>query len=418
MDSHPSTHEEAPLTLDEVLRGFDPFGLKRPTTASLREYLAALVDLEVITRPVADLVELVYHRERFGHSPPDDHDLRDALSGLHDATLRLETLEPERREQLAQEMRRRFIPPEPRPAAPSATHAASAPPVRAASAPEPPREAPAEPEPLGPEETRALSAEDVGVQARRRVGLFWAAAAVLWTAAVLVGAYERHDDIRRFVTDAKTRLGWEPPPERKRYRHTRDTDDNQPPAKREVTLLKNMAEQFDSQNRTREAIYAYHLLLLHDPDNALAMNNLAWSLLTTEDMSLRNPTQALDLAKKAVERQPNYVYLDTLAEAWYQNGDPARAVELQERALALGERSTQRAHLERQLKKFQRAAEAAAGATVPPEPAPANTSANVEAAAEPAASATDSPAASPPGDSGSDSADDSPAEPDPPPLPE
>jgi len=418
MDSHPFTHQEAPLTLDESLRAFDPFGLKRPATASLREYLAALVDLDVITRPVADLVELVYHRERFGHSPPDDHDLRDALSGLHESTLRLETLEPERREQLAREMRRRFTPSEPRPAAPSAPHPSSTPPVRAASAPEPPRETPAEPEPLGPEETRALSAEDVGVQARRRVGLFWAAAAVLWTAAVLVGAYERHDDIRRFVTDAKTRLGWEPPPERNRYRHTRDTDDNQSPVKREVRLLKNMAEQFDAQKQTREAIYAYHLLLLHDPGNALTMNNLAWSLLTTEDMSLRNPTQALDLAKKAVERQPNYVFLDTLAEAWYQNGDPARAVELQERALALGGSSPQRGHLERQLKKFQRAAEAAAGSTVPPEPPPAKTSTDAEAAAVPAASATDSPAASAPDDSGSDFADAAPAEPAPPPLPE
>ena len=71
------------------------------------------------------------------------------------------------------------------------------------------------------------------------------------------------------------------------------------------------------------------------------LNELAWTLLTNESESLRDPEAALPLAKRAVslgesEKHVNlWMFVDTLAMARFRNGDVEEAVRLQRRAILL-----------------------------------------------------------------------------------
>ena len=104
--------------------------------------------------------------------------------------------------------------------------------------------------------------------------------------------------------------------------------------------------------------------------------------MTCEPADLRDPVAALPVARKAVEKSDhtNAGMLDTLALAYFMNGDMVRAIETQEEAVALlqpGD-SPLRNELEANLTKFRQAATspptsqpttqvgAGAGETVPP----------------------------------------------------
>ena len=67
-----------------------------------------------------------------------------------------------------------------------------------------------------------------------------------------------------------------------------------------------------------------------------ARNNLAYLLATTTDSKVRNRKEAVALAQKAVEAQPDQPgYLDTLATTFLEVGQPSRAAEAERQALAL-----------------------------------------------------------------------------------
>jgi TPR repeat protein len=73
-----------------------------------------------------------------------------------------------------------------------------------------------------------------------------------------------------------------------------------------------------------------------DQGDAAAMNNLAVSLTTTKDQKIRNPKEAVAVAEKAVEIETdNGSYLDTLAAAYFEAGQPEKAAEIERRALTL-----------------------------------------------------------------------------------
>jgi tetratricopeptide (TPR) repeat protein len=73
------------------------------------------------------------------------------------------------------------------------------------------------------------------------------------------------------------------------------------------------------------------------PDFPHAENELAWIYATADDPSLRNPVEALSLAKHAVKTSPKPVaaILDTLAEALLLNGQAAEAYKTEQQAAAL-----------------------------------------------------------------------------------
>ncbi len=86
-----------------------------------------------------------------------------------------------------------------------------------------------------------------------------------------------------------------------------------------------------------KAVSAYENSLALGPETPIALNNLAWILLTVPDKSIRDERRALNLAEKAVALERAAPFLDTLAEAHYANGNPERALHLIEEAIALVE---------------------------------------------------------------------------------
>ena len=64
-----------------------------------------------------------------------------------------------------------------------------------------------------------------------------------------------------------------------------------------------------------------------------AMNSLALLLATTYDKQVKNPQQAVSMATKAVAASSNPDYLDTLAAAYFANGDTDKAIETEQKAL-------------------------------------------------------------------------------------
>jgi predicted Zn-dependent protease len=114
-----------------------------------------------------------------------------------------------------------------------------------------------------------------------------------------------------------------------------------------------------------QAIERFREALRLQPNFAVSHNNLAWVYATSEDPRYRNPTQALEHARRAVElsnwREPSFV--DTLAEAFYANGNFPEAVRVETLALALEPKNAEyRDHMERYRK--------AAGTENPPSAPP------------------------------------------------
>ncbi|MGC9196047.1 MAG: M48 family metalloprotease [Syntrophobacteraceae bacterium] len=88
------------------------------------------------------------------------------------------------------------------------------------------------------------------------------------------------------------------------------------------------------------------------PDNAWAINNLAW-LYATGPYSFRHPEDALKLALKAASLDPAPDILDTLAEAYFVNGMYGDAISTIDEALEEGGKLHD--YLLKQKEKFQKA---------------------------------------------------------------
>ncbi len=79
---------------------------------------------------------------------------------------------------------------------------------------------------------------------------------------------------------------------------------------------------------------AYENVLRIDPDNAHALNNLAWLLATCPAQELRDSARSLDLARRALEiRQEAFIW-DTYAEALFLNQRKQEALDAARKALA------------------------------------------------------------------------------------
>jgi Zn-dependent protease with chaperone function len=117
-------------------------------------------------------------------------------------------------------------------------------------------------------------------------------------------------------------------------------------------LYRNLAMIHHQLGEHRKAVAAYETALSIQPDSAAALNNLAWSLLTAPEEDLRDERRALPLARRAVSLQRTAPFLDTLAEAYYQTGDPERAVQVIEEAIDMAQ--DRRSYYEEQRDKFRR----------------------------------------------------------------
>ena len=118
-----------------------------------------------------------------------------------------------------------------------------------------------------------------------------------------------------------------------------------------IVIHENVAMIYHEMGRLKEAIETYKKVIRLDPTRAVALNNLAWIMVTAPDKDLRDRQRALALAKEAVKLERSSVFLDTLAEAYYENGMIAEAIDTIKEALSAA--TENRNYYEEQLEKFQ-----------------------------------------------------------------
>ncbi|MBN1831152.1 MAG: M48 family metalloprotease [Deltaproteobacteria bacterium] len=118
-----------------------------------------------------------------------------------------------------------------------------------------------------------------------------------------------------------------------------------------IALHENVAMIYHEMGRLKEAVETYKKVIRLDPSRAVALNNLAWIMVTAPDKDLRDQQHALALAKEAVKFERSPVFLDTLAEAYYKNGMMPEAVDTIKEAISAA--TENRGYYEKQLEKFQ-----------------------------------------------------------------
>ncbi|MBW2300437.1 MAG: M48 family metalloprotease [Deltaproteobacteria bacterium] len=118
----------------------------------------------------------------------------------------------------------------------------------------------------------------------------------------------------------------------------------------DIELTERLAFLYHEAGKYNKAIKAYEKVIKVDKNRAIALNNLAWLLVTVPEKRLRDPACALVLAERAVALQKSPIFLDTLAEALYANGRVAEAVRAAREALSLARE--RKSYYEKQLKRF------------------------------------------------------------------
>ena len=87
----------------------------------------------------------------------------------------------------------------------------------------------------------------------------------------------------------------------------------------------------------KEGLNDYTKALELNPNDAAIHNNIAYLYVSTNDESFRDKVKALEHAKKAAElsKEKNAEILDTLARAYFINGQIKEAIEAENKALKL-----------------------------------------------------------------------------------
>jgi Zn-dependent protease with chaperone function len=120
-----------------------------------------------------------------------------------------------------------------------------------------------------------------------------------------------------------------------------------------IEIYKGLAYIYQRRENLAEAQWAYENILRLNPNDGLALNNLAWILATARDTGLLDYPRALRLAKQAVGIERSPTFLDTLAEAYYVNGMYGEALQTIQEALKKASEQD-RPYLASQLRKFKR----------------------------------------------------------------
>ena len=89
--------------------------------------------------------------------------------------------------------------------------------------------------------------------------------------------------------------------------------------------------------------------------NLEAQNSLAWIMATCEESTVRDGTSAVAYAEKAVVKtnRKNPGYLDTLAAAYAEAGEFAKAIGAESEAIALSKEEALRKRFSDRLKLYQ-----------------------------------------------------------------
>jgi len=118
-----------------------------------------------------------------------------------------------------------------------------------------------------------------------------------------------------------------------------------------IEIYRFLADIYHRRENLAKAQWAYENILRLNPDEGLALNNLAWILVTAKDPTHLDYPRALRLAQRAVGIERSPIFLDTLAEAYYVNGFYDQALQTIREALENASEEN-RGYLAGQLRKF------------------------------------------------------------------
>ncbi len=124
-----------------------------------------------------------------------------------------------------------------------------------------------------------------------------------------------------------------------------------------------LAEAYDRSGRRGEALELWQQVLAlrlkvlgpEHPDTLETLNTVAWSLATCEASELRNGTEAVQLAERAVagSHRANPMFLDTLAAAYAEAQQFDQAVAVQQQAIGLLRSEQDKTNYTSRLKLYQ-----------------------------------------------------------------
>ena len=117
-------------------------------------------------------------------------------------------------------------------------------------------------------------------------------------------------------------------------------------------MVKLAGDLMQHKKMEKKALAAYERALAFGPASPDLLNNLAWLLLTSEDLQLRDPQRALTLARSAVLSKPQASFLDTLGLAYWANGLIEEAVAAEQEAVLADPAG--REYYQQQIERFRR----------------------------------------------------------------
>jgi tetratricopeptide (TPR) repeat protein len=90
-------------------------------------------------------------------------------------------------------------------------------------------------------------------------------------------------------------------------------------------------------------------------DNAMILNAVAWTILDAPGIEKRDYALATEIAQKANKKsgEKDPMILDTLARCYWENGDHAKAIELQKKAVGLVDDPRLAEQLKQTLEKYE-----------------------------------------------------------------
>jgi tetratricopeptide (TPR) repeat protein len=123
-------------------------------------------------------------------------------------------------------------------------------------------------------------------------------------------------------------------------------------ARRFGTLV-SLAATLQTQGKLAEAKSMYREA--GEGGSASELNELAWSFATTSDPNLRDGTNAVVFAEKAVAatNRKHVGYLDTLAAVYAETGQFAKAIRIQQEAVALSQSEPEKKDLASRLELYE-----------------------------------------------------------------
>jgi len=129
------------------------------------------------------------------------------------------------------------------------------------------------------------------------------------------------------------------------FKLRKDPDKAIADASKAISMRPNFAEAYrlrawvyNASGKCKEALVDFQQVDKIRPGDPASIQDKAWFLMTCKDEKLQDTGKALEMAKKAFEMsggKKDGVFLETLAEAYFRQGDYLKAADYQKKAVAI-----------------------------------------------------------------------------------